>query len=290
MKDYLLYSTAANGNIRCLAAITTNLTNTAQTKHSLFPVASAALGRLLTGSLLMASSEFKGEERLNLRVKGDGPLGQVFADAKIGEVRGYVANPQVELPLSKNKKLDVKKGVGAGELSVIKDLKLKEPYVSTMQLISGEIAEDLTYYYATSEQKPSSFGLGVLVDTDGSILVSGGFLVQIMPDATDEQVTAVEERIAKLGGVVEFIKEKETPEKMIEDLLDGLSPKILHKQPLEYKCSCDRQRFAKGLISLGKEELNNMLKESKEFELSCHFCNSRYNFKPQDIEGLLREL
>ncbi|WP_350344339.1 Hsp33 family molecular chaperone HslO [Proteinivorax tanatarense] len=290
MKDYLLYSTAAQGNVRCLTAITTDLTQSAQAKHHLFPVASAALGRLLTGGLLMASSEFKGKERLNLRINGDGPLGQMFVDAGIGEARGYVANPQIELPLNSHGKLDVKKGVGNGELTIIKDLRLKEPYVSTMQLISGEIAEDLTYYYATSEQKPSSFGLGVLVDTNGKIISSGGFLVQIMPDATDEQVNAVEQNIAEINGVVDFIKKNNTPEKMAEKLLVNLSPKPLDKQPLDYRCSCDRQRFTKGLISLGKNELENMLQEKKQFELSCHFCNSTYIFTQTDIVNLLKEI
>lgn len=290
MKDYLIHSTAANGHIRCLTAITTDLVNESRDRHNLMPVASAALGRLMTGSLLMASSEFKGNERINLRIDGDGPLGQVFADAGLGEVRGYVHNPHIELPSNSLGKIDVSRGIGKGNLIVIKDLKLKEPYTSSIPLVSGEIAEDLTYYYAKSEQKPSSFGLGVLVDVDGSIIAAGGFLIQVMPGATDEDLELLESKLAMLKGVTDLILDVQTPEAMVEWLVGDMEPQILDKKELKYSCTCSKDRFTRSLISIGEPELAEIVQDNKDINLECHFCNERYTFTPQEIRDIIKTL
>lgn len=290
MNDYLVYSTAANGHIRCLAAVTTNLVNEGRERHNLMPVASAALGRLMTGSLLMASAEFKGKERINLKLDGNGPLGQVFADAGVGEVRGYVQDPSVQLPPNSLGKIDVAGGVGKGNLIVIKDLKLKEPYTSSIPLISGEIGEDLTYYYAKSEQKPSAFGLGVLVDTDGSIIAAGGFLIQIMPGASDEELDLLEGKLGILKGVTDLISDVKTPEAIIDWLIGDLEPQILDKQELTYSCNCSKDRITRSLMSLGKHELKDMAAEKQDFQLECHFCNEKYIFSTSDIEEIIEEL
>ncbi len=290
MKDYLVHSTAANGHIRCLTAVTTNLVSEARERHGLYPVASATLGRLMTGAVLMASSEFKGDQRINLKLDGDGPLGQVFADAGIGEVRGYVQNPLVELPPNQLGKIDVSGGVGQGQLIVIKDLKLKEPYTSSINLVSGEVADDLTFYYAKSEQKPSAFGLGVLVDTDGSIITAGGFLVQIMPGASDEDVELLENKLAMLKGVTDLIMSVQTPEAMLDWLVGDLDPTILAKQDLTYKCNCSKDRFTRSLMSIGFDELQQVLDEGKDIQLECHFCNEKYIFTPNDVKAIMDEI
>lgn len=290
MKDYLIHSTAANGHIRCLAAVTTNLVQEARDRHQLYPVASAALGRLMTGSLLMASSEFKGKERINLKLDGDGPLGQVFADAGVGEVRGYVNNPDISLPANSLGKIDVAGGVGSGKLIVIKDLKLREPYTSSMDIVSGEVAEDLTYYYAKSEQKPSSFGLGVLVDTDGSIIAAGGFLVQIMPGATDEEIGILEDKLSLIKGVTDLILDVKTPEAMLDWLVGDLDPEILAKVDLNYKCNCTKDRYARSLMSLGKDELTDIVHDGDDISLECHFCGENYNFSVKDLEEIIKNI
>lgn len=290
MKDYLVHSTAANGRIRCLAAVTTDLVNESRNRHNLMPVASAALGRLMTGSLLMASSEFKGNERINLRIEGDGPLGQVFADAGLGEVRGYVHNPHIQLPSNSLGKIDVSGGIGKGNLYVIKDLKLKEPYTTSLPLISGEIGDDLTYYYAKSEQKPSSFGLGVLVDVDGSIITAGGFLLQVMPGATDEDLERLEGKLSLLKGVTNLILDVKTPEAMVDWLVGDMEPQILDKIELKYSCNCSKDRFTRSLISIGKPELEAIVSENKDINLECHFCNEHYTFTPLEIREIIDNL
>ena len=290
MSDYLVHSTSENGHIRCLTAVTTNLVQEARERHNLYPVASAALGRLMTGALLMASSEFKGKERLNLKLDGDGPLGQVFADAGVGEVRGYISNAEVSLPANSLGKLDVSRGVGNGKLVIIKDLKLKEPYTSSIEIVSGEVAEDLTYYYAKSEQKPSAFGLGVLVDTDGSIMAAGGFLIQIMPGASDEEIKILESRLSALKGVTDLIADVKTPEAMVHWLIGDLNPNILAKVDLNYKCNCSKDRYARSLLSLGKEELSQIHAEGENIKLECHFCGGDYVFTPEELKEIIESI
>lgn len=284
--DYLVHGLAADGAVRVLGARTTALVEEARARHDLWPVPAAALGRALTGAALLAAS-LKGRERLQLHVVGDGPLGHVTvaADAQ-GTVRGYVGQPHVDLPLNAAGKLDVAGAVGSGLLHVIKDLDLREPYRSTLPLVSGEIAEDLTHYLATSEQTPAVVGLGVLVDRDGRVRAGGGFMLQLLPGAEPELIDRLEERLRGLPGVSRLVDEGQTPEDIVERLVGGEGPvRWLERRPLRFACSCSRERFERALIALGEAEVRE-LQEQGEAELVCHFCGNRYVFGSEDLERI----
>lgn len=290
MDDYILRSTAADGLIRAFAATTKNTVQTARTLHNTTPVASAALGRLLTAGAMMGTM-LKGEKDLvTLQIKGDGPIEGllVTADSK-GRVKGYPFNPNVDIPPKSPVKLDVGGAVGKGYLTVIKDLGLKEPYVGKTELVSGEIAEDLTYYYAKSEQIPTAIALGVLVDTDTSIKAAGGFIIQLMPGATLEVATMLEERITHLKYITELLDRGETPETILDAVLGDMDLEIIDKMPTEFYCDCSRERVEKALISIGEKDLRTILEEDKKAEISCHFCNKVYNFDESDLKKLLDE-
>ena len=290
MDDYILRATAADGLIRAFAATTKNTVQTARTLHNTTPVASAALGRLLTAGAMMGTM-LKGEKDLvTLQIKGDGPIEGllVTADSK-GRVKGYPFNPNVDIPPKSPVKLDVGGAVGKGYLTVIKDLGLKEPYVGKTELVSGEIAEDLTYYYAKSEQIPTAIALGVLVDTDTSIKAAGGFIIQLMPGATLEIATMLEERITHLKYITELLDRGETPETILDAVLGDMNLEIIDKMPTEFYCDCSRERVEKALISIGEKDLRTILEEDKKAEISCHFCNKVYNFDEADLKKLLDE-
>ena len=290
MDDYILRATAADGLIRAFAATTKNTVQTARTLHNTTPVASAALGRLLTAGAMMGTM-LKGEKDLvTLQIKGDGPIEGllVTADSK-GRVKGYPFNPNVDIPPKSPIKLDVGGAVGKGHLTVIKDLGLKEPYVGKTELVSGEIAEDLTYYYAKSEQIPTAIALGVLVDTDTSIKAAGGFIIQLMPGATLEIATMLEERITHLKYITELLDRGETPETILDAVLGDMDLEIIDKMPTEFYCDCSRERVEKALISIGEKDLKTILEEDKKAEISCHFCNKVYNFDEADLKKLLDE-
>ena len=289
MKDYIVRATAANGQVRAFAAITRETVEEARQHHGTSPVATAALGRLLTAGTMMGSMMKNETDMLTLQVRGDGPIGgiTVTADSK-GDVKGYVENPDVMLP-PKNGKLDVGGAVGKGYLTVIKDLGLKEPYVGKTELVSGEIAEDLTYYYAKSEQIPTAIALGVLVDTDTSIKAAGGFIIQLMPGATLEVATMLEERITHLKYITELLDRGETPETILDAVLGDMDLEIIDKMPTEFYCDCSRERVEKALISIGEKDLRTILEEDKKAEISCHFCNKVYNFDEADLKKLLDE-
>jgi len=290
MDDYILRATAADGLIRAFAATTKNTVQTARTLHNTTPVASAALGRLLTAGAMMGTM-LKGEKDLvTLQIKGDGPIEGllVTADSK-GRVKGYPFNPNVDIPPKSPVKLDVGGAVGKGYLTVIKDLGLKEPYVGKTELVSGEIAEDLTYYYAKSEQIPTAIALGVLVDTDTSIKAAGGFIIQLMPGATLEVATMLEERITHLKYITELLDRGETPETILDAVLGDMDLEIIDKMPTEFYCDCSRERVEKALISIGEKDLRTILEEDKKAEISCHFCNKVYNFDEADLKKLLDE-
>ena len=290
MDDYILRATAADGLIRAFAATTKNTVQTARTLHNTTPVASAALGRLLTAGAMMGTM-LKGEKDLvTLQIKGDGPIEGllVTADSK-GRVKGYPFNPNVDIPPKSPVKLDVGGAVGKGYLTVIKDLGLKEPYVGKTELVSGEIAEDLTYYYAKSEQIPTAIALGVLVDTDTSIKAAGGFIIQLMPGATLEVATMLEERITHLKYITELLDRGETPETILDAVLGDMDLEIIDKMPTEFYCDCSRERDEKALISIGEKDLRTILEEDKKAEISCHFCNKVYNFDEADLKKLLDE-
>ena len=290
MDDYILRATAADGLIRAFAATTKNTVQTARSLHNTTPVASAALGRLLTAGAMMGTM-LKGEKDLvTLQIKGDGPIEGllVTADSK-GRVKGYPFNPNVDIPPKSPVKLDVGGAVGKGYLTVIKDLGLKEPYVGKTELVSGEIAEDLTYYYAKSEQIPTAIALGVLVDTDTSIKAAGGFIIQLMPGATLEVATMLEERITHLKYITELLDRGETPETILDAVLGDMNLEIIDKMPTEFYCDCSRERDEKALISIGEKDLRTILEEDKKAEISCHFCNKVYNFDEADLKKLLDE-
>lgn len=292
MADYIVRATAANANIRAFAAYTLDTVEEARKKHGLSPVACAALGRLLTGGAMMGSMLKNEEDLLTLQIAGDGPIRNVIvtADSK-GNVKGFVGNPTVMLPPSPIGKLDVGGSIGNGVLTVIKDMGLKEPYAGQVELQTGEIAEDLTYYFATSEQVPSCVGLGVLMNQeDATVKQAGGFIVQLMPFADDEVITKLEENIQKIDSVTKMLDSGMTPEKILETLLDGFDMEITDTMPVNFHCNCDRARIEKALISVGKEELQSMIDDGEPIVMNCHFCNTDYKFEIDELKELLKKL
>lgn len=292
MSDELIRGNSMDGAIRVFSAVTTELANEAQKIHDTNPVATAALGRLLSGVVLMGAAGLKNEsDTLTLQVNGDGPLGRLVAvtDSSL-KVRGYVHNPYVDLPLNKKGKIDVGGGVGRGDLSVIRDLGLKEPYIGRIPLVSGEIAEDLTYYYAKSEQIPTAIALGVLVDTDNSVKAAGGFMIQLMPEATEDMAIKLENILSSLPSVTEMISGGMNAMDMAFRVTEGFSMLMENKAVVpEYKCKCSKERMERALISIGKEELRSLIDEQGEAEMCCQFCNSKYTFDKSALENLLKK-
>ena len=286
--DYIVRATAADEFIRAFAITSRTIAETARKAHDLTPVATAALGRLLSGAAMMGVM-MKGErDVLTVRIDASGLLQGLLVTADShGHVKGYVGNPDAEAPDRPDGHLGVGAAVGIGVLSVIKDLGLKDPYVGDIELQSGEIAEDLTYYFAASEQTPSSVGLGVLVDRDGSVLQSGGFIVQLMPDVPDEVITQLEENLKGLPSVTEMLSAGKTPEDILATVLQGLSPEFAETTEAAFTCNCSKERYAQGLISLGHEELAKLPDEQGEIEVRCRFCNHAYRFDAKDIEEML---
>ncbi|MBQ1491321.1 MAG: Hsp33 family molecular chaperone HslO [Blautia sp.] len=288
MEDLILRGVAAREQLRFFSAVTTNLVEEARGRHNTSPVATAALGRLLTGGAMMGIM-MKGEkDLLTLQVVGDGPLGKVTvtADSK-GRVKGYVDNPLVLIPAKPNGKLDVSGAVGAGYLNVIKDLGLKEPYSGQVDLVSGEIAQDLTYYFAASEQVPSAVGLGVLLSKENVVQEAGGFIVQVMPYAEEEVIARLEENVAKVTSVTKLLEEGHTAKSLAQVILDGFDMEINEEVEPAFYCNCSKERVEKALISIGEKELSSLVEEGKPAELNCHFCNTNYLFSPEELKGLL---
>jgi molecular chaperone Hsp33 len=290
MKDYIVRATAAQGTVRAFAAITTELVDKASKTHDLSPIATAALGRTLTAAGMMARM-LKGEkDKLTIQIKGDGPLGGIVVTAdSSANVKGYVYNPSVDLPLNDRGKLDIRTAVGCGYINVIKDMGLKEPYVGYADLVSGEIADDLTYYFATSEQVPSTVALGVLIDANG-VKSAGGFIIQMMPGAEEETVEMLEKRLIGFPPISKLLADETTPEQILEILLAEMEPKIIEKVPTYFKCNCSKERMERNLISIGKEDLLEILEDGHGAELQCHFCNTKYNFTHEDIVNLINEI
>ena len=287
MTDYIVRATAADAQIRAFACTTKGVVETAREAHNTSPVVTAALGRLLSAGTMMGSM-LKGEEDLlTLQVKGDGPMNgmTVTADSK-GNVKGYANVPDVILPANAIGKLDVAGAVGKGILSVIKDMGLKEPYVGQTALQTGEIAEDLTYYFAASEQVPSCVGLGVLMERDNTVKQAGGFIVQLMPFADEAIIDKLEQNLAAMQSVTSILDEGNTPEQMLELLLDGLNPEITDTMPVAFACNCDKARVEKALISIGKAELADMIADGEEIEVNCHFCGKNYCFSVEELKQL----
>ena len=287
MSDYIVRAIAAGGQIRAFAATTKDTVEKARQLHNTSPIATVALGRLLTGGVMMGVTMKNDSDILTVQIKGNGPIGAmtVTADPK-GNVKGFVANPEVMLPL-KDGRFDIAGAVGIGVLSVIKDIGLKEPYVCDTILITSEIADDLTYYYATSEQIPSSVGLGVLMDKDNTVEQAGGFIIQLMPDATEEVIDKLEKRIKEIKSVTHMLENGMTPEKILEYILGGMELEILDTIPTQFYCNCSKERVSKAVMSIGVKDLKEMVDDNKPIEVNCHFCNSHYTFSPQELGQML---
>lgn len=287
MDDYMVRATAADGRIRAFAAYTGNTVETARKAHNTSPVVTAALGRLLTAGIMMGSM-MKGEKDLiTLRINGDGPVKAllVTADSQ-GNVKGYPGEPCVLLPANSAGKLDVAGAVGAGTLTVIKDLGMKEPYSGTCELATSEIAEDITYYFASSEQTPASVGLGVLMTKDNTVNVAGGFIIQVMPDISEETVEKLEQKLSQVSSVTSLLEQGMTPEDLLRLLLGEFELEILDTMPVRFKCGCSRERVSKTLALLGKDELDSIVRSNEPIEVKCHFCNTAYSFAPDEVKKI----
>jgi len=291
MHDHVIRATAAGGTIRAFAADTTHIVGQSRALHRLAPVASAALGRTLTAAVLMSQS-LKGEkDTITIQIKGDGPLGgNIAVSDSHANVRGYVYNPDVDLPLNINGKFDVAGAVGReGYLNVIKDMGLKEPYIGYVRLVSGEIAEDIAYYYAFSEQVPSVVALGVLVDRDESILNSGGYVIQLMPGAEEEIIGQLEDKVNAVPAITTLMAEGKTPEDILQIILGDFGLNISGSAPCRLLCNCSRDRMERNLLSLGKSELLQIIEDQHGAETQCHFCNNKYQFSEEDLMKLVNE-
>lgn len=290
MSDYIIRATAANHQVRIFAATTKELVEEARRRHQTSPVATAALGRLLTAGAMMGAMQKGENDKLTLQIKCSGPIKglTVTADAK-ANVKGYVENPDVMLPPSKAGKLDVGGALDMGVLSVIKDMGMKEPYVGQTHLVSGEIAEDLTYYFATSEQVNSSVALGVLMEKDNTVRQAGGFILQLMPFAEEAVIAKLEDNLKSLPSVTAMLDGGLTPEMMLDKVLDGLEHEILDKIETKFYCDCSRERVEKVVISIGKKEIQSLIDEGKPAEVHCHFCNTNYQFTKEELKTLLKK-
>ena len=287
MQDKLVRATAADGNIRIVAANTTKLVEKARVIHGTFPTATAALGRVLTGALLIGAG-LKNQETVTIKIDGDGPLGLILAvsDNK-GKVKGYVNNPHVYIEPNEAGKMDVGEAVGQGMLYVIKDLKLKGVYTGSSPLTSGEIGDDISHYYYSSEQIPTAVGLGVLVDKDTSVKGAGGYLIQLLPDAPEEIIAHLEKRVMELGAVSSFIDKGKESMDIVEYLCNPWNVVIHEEKEVDFECGCSMDKIEKIVISLGEEEINDILNKEKKAELVCHFCNENYQLDERELLALL---
>ena len=285
-QDYIVRATAANAQIRAFAITSREMVEHAREIHNTSPVITAALGRLMSAGAMMGSMLKSDADILTLQIKCGGPVKglTVTADAN---VKGYAVVPDVILPANQYGKLDVGGALGVGFLNVIKDLGLKEPYVGQTELKTGEIAEDLTYYFATSEQTPSSVGLGVLMNKNNTVKQAGGFIIQLLPFASDEVIDKLEENLKNISSVTSMLDEGNTPEQMLEIILDGLDMEIMDTMPTKYACNCSKQRTAKAIISLGKKEIQEMIDDGEEIEVNCQFCQSHYHFSVEELKEML---
>ncbi|WP_413304759.1 Hsp33 family molecular chaperone HslO [Bacillus sp. 1P10SD] len=290
MSDYLVKALAFEGNIRAYAVRTTETIREAQERHQTWRTASAALGRTMTAGVMMGAM-LKGEDKLTIKINGGGPLGPIVVDSNAkGEVRGYVTNPEVDFESNENGKLDVRRAVGTdGMLAVVKDIGLRDFFSGQVPLVSGELGEDFTYYFATSEQVPSSVGVGVLVNPDDTILAAGGFIFQLMPGTPESVISQVEERLKTIPPVSKLIEQGLTPEAILAELFGKEQVKILEKMPVQFACNCSKDRFGNAIIGLGKAEIDAMIEEDGQAEAHCHFCNEKYLFTKEELEEMKKE-
>lgn len=288
MSDYIIRGTAADHQVRFFAATTKETVETARSIHNTSPVATAALGRLLTAGAMIGSMSKGKNDLTTLQIKCSGPIGGLIVTSDgNANVKGYVTNPNVLLPANSKGKLDVAKALDLGVLSVIKDIGLKEPYVGQTHLVSGEIAEDLTYYFATSEQVPSSVALGVLMEKNNTVKQAGGFIIQLMPLTEERLITALEERLDHFSSVTTLLDQGMSPEDMMQMLFEGYDVQIMDTLPTAYRCDCSRERVSQAVMSVGRKDLEEMIAEQKPIEVNCHFCGKTYTFDTQDLRDML---
>jgi molecular chaperone Hsp33 len=290
MGDYLIKATAFNGKVRAYSLVATDMVNEAVRRQGTWPTASAALGRAMMASTMMATM-LKGDSKLTVKIEGQGPIGKIIIDANTkGETRGYVTNPQTHFELNSQGKLDVARAVGTnGYLSVVKDLGLKDHFTGSVPLVSGELGEDFTYYFASSEQTPSSVGVGVLVNPDNTILAAGGFIIQLMPGADNVIVELIEKRLSTIPPISKLVEAGMPPEEMLQALLGDDNVKFLDKQQITFSCKCSKERVENAIISLGKKEIQAMIDEDGGAETVCHFCNEAYKLAADDLQDLLEQ-
>ena len=290
MSDYIIRATAAGETVRAFAIRSTELTAKAREIHRTFPVVTAALGRLLSAGAMMGSM-MKGEnDKLTLMMKGDGPIAQltVTADGH-GHVKGFPANPSVDIPLKRAGKLDVGGAIGKSTLTVIMDLGLKEPYNGQVEIQTGEIGDDLAYYFTVSEQTPSAVGLGVMVDTDSEVKHAGGFIIQMMPDVAEETIEAIEAKLKDAEPVTTMMEKGMSPEDILEYYLGGLDLHINEKLPVEYYCDCSKEKVARALATISTDDLNEIINDGEEIEVKCYFCNSAYKFQVDELREMIEQ-
>ncbi|MDU1413157.1 MAG: Hsp33 family molecular chaperone HslO [Clostridium sp.] len=292
MTDKLIRATAKDGEVRIIAAITTDLVNEGVTVHKCMPTASAALGRMLTGGVLMAAMLKNDNDKMTLQIDGNGEAKGIIVTAyPDGRVKGYIGNPSVDFPLNEKGKLDVGGAIGKdGDLKIIKDMGLKEPYIGQVPIYTGEIGDDIAYYFTVSEQTPSAVALGVLVDTDLSIKAAGGFIIQMMPGASDLLADMITYRLEEVPSVTTMISKGMSIEEILEYIFEGMDLKIYESITPEYKCDCSRERVERVFMSIGEKDLKDIYNEGKTEELLCHFCNKSYKFSQEDIKNLLDEI
>ena len=290
MSDYIVRATAANDEIRAFAITSREMVEKARQLHETSPVATAAFGRLLTGAAMMGSM-MKGEKDiLTIRMRGDGPINGITVTADSGSnVKGYVGNPNVIIPPNYLGKLDVGAAIGYGTMSVTKDLGMKEPYTSQINLTTSEVAEDLTYYFAASEQVPSAVALGVLMEKNNTVKQAGGFILQLMPFAEEKVISFLEDKVNKISSVTDMLEKGMTPADILEEVVGELGLKINDKIPTAYKCNCSRERVSRALVSIGKKELNDMINDGKEININCNFCNTNYAFSVAELKELYKK-
>ncbi|WP_394239402.1 Hsp33 family molecular chaperone HslO [Niallia oryzisoli] len=290
MNDYLVKALAFDGQVRAYAVRSTETVSEAQRRHYTWPTASAALGRAITATAMMGAM-LSDEQMLTVKIEGDGPIGHILVDGNAkGEVRGYVANPQVHFDLNEHGKLDVRRAVGTtGSLTVIKDIGMRDFFTGQVPIVSGELGEDFTYYFSSSEQVPSAVGVGVLVNPDNSILAAGGFIIQLMPGTADQTISQIEKRLSEIPPVSKQIEKGLTPEELLTEILGNENIKFLEKMPVSFTCTCSKERFGDAIIGLGKEEIQDMIETDGHAEAHCHFCNEKYLYTAEDLEALKQE-
>ena len=288
MEDYIVRATAADSQIRAFAATTRQVVETARVRHNTSPVATAALGRLLTAGAMMGSMMKNDTDILTLQIRGNGPIEGITVTADShANVKGYVGNPDVMLP-PRNGKLDVGGAVGVGLLTVIKDMGLKEPYSGQTILVSSEIAEDLTYYFANSEQVPSSVGLGVLMEKDNTVRCAGGFIIQMMPFAKEQTICRLEENLKKVSSVTPLLNQGYTPEQLLEVLFEGLGLEVTDTVPAQFCCNCSKERVEHAVASIGRKEIQEMIRDGEDIEVKCHFCNTAYRYTVEELREIIK--